>query len=81
MNLVISMKAREYKKVYITLKGEKALLTGHPWVYEGEIIKCDEGIKNGDLVDITNNKDKYLGTGFYNNNSKDRKSTRLNSSH
>lgn len=64
------MKAREYKKVYITLKGEKALLTGHPWVYEGEIIKCDEGIKNGDLVDITNNKDKYLGTGFYNNNSK-----------
>lgn len=70
MNLVISMKAREYKKVYITLKGEKALLTGHPWVYEGEITKCDEGIKNGDLVDITNNKDKYLGTGFYNNNSK-----------
>lgn len=70
MNLVISMKAREYKKVYITLKGEKALLTGHPWVYEGEITKCDESIKNGDLVDITNNKDKYLGTGFYNNNSK-----------
>ena len=64
------MKAREYKKVYITLKGEKALLTGHPWVYEGEITKCDESIKNGDLVDITNNKDKYLGTGFYNNNSK-----------
>ena len=64
------MKTREYKKVYITKKGENSILLGHPWVYEGEIVKTDSGINNGDIVDITNDKDKYLGSGFYNNNSK-----------
>lgn len=64
------MKSREFKKVYITKKGENSILLGHPWVYEGEIVKEDESINNGDIVDITNEKDKYLGSGFYNRNSK-----------
>ena len=50
------MKTREYKKVYITKKGENSILLGHPWVYEGEIVKTDSGINNGDIVDITNDK-------------------------
>lgn len=64
------MKTREYKKVYITKKAEKSISSGHPWIYEGEIIKKEDGITNGDIVDITNDKDKYLGSGFYNDNSK-----------
>ena len=64
------MKNREYKKVYITTKGEISLNNGHPWIYEGEIVKKDSSINNGDIVDITNDKDKYLGSGFYNSNSK-----------
>lgn len=64
------MKNREFKKVYITSKGENSINNGHPWVYEGEIVKTDSSIKNGDIVDITNDKDKYLGSGFYNSNSK-----------
>ena len=64
------MKCRDFKKVYITKKGENSILLGHPWVYEGEIIKEDDSINNGDIVDITNEKEKYLGSGFYNRNSK-----------
>ena len=64
------MKSRELKKVYITKKGENSILLGHPWVYEGEIVKEDTSINNGDIVDISNEKGKYLGSGFYNNNSK-----------
>ena len=63
------MQEREYKKVTITNKGEISVLNGHPWIYNGEIVKKDE-IVNGELVDVLNLKDKYLGTGFYNDNSK-----------
>src|SRR5574344_1362038 len=63
------MKVRDYKKVYITAKGERAALLGHPWVYEGEVTKTDD-ITDGELVDVISPKDKYIGTGFYNSNSK-----------
>ena len=63
------MKAREYKKVYVTKKCEISINNGHPWIYDGEIIKRDD-ISNGEIVDVVNDKDKYLGSGFYNNNSK-----------
>ncbi len=63
------MKAREYKKVYVTKKCETSINNGHPWIYDGEIIKRDD-ISNGEIVDVVNEKDKYLGSGFYNSNSK-----------
>lgn len=64
------MKQREFKKVCITKKGERQIELGHPWIYEGEIIKSESLITNGEIVDVVNEKDKYLGSGFYNNNSK-----------
>ena len=63
------MKNRSYKKVVITPKAEKSILLGHPWIYKEEIIKNDD-ITNGEIIDVLNNKGKYLGTGFYNDNSK-----------
>ena len=36
------MKLRNLKTVTITHKGEKSLVSGHPWVYQGEIIRHDE---------------------------------------
>ena len=63
------MKNRLFKKVTITPKAEKSILLGHPWVYGVEIVKKDD-IHNGELVDVVSTKDKYLGTGFYNDHSK-----------
>ena len=63
------MKNREFKEVVITPKAEKSVLRGHPWVY-GEEITNKVNIENGELVDVLNVKGKYLGTGFYNANSK-----------
>lgn len=60
---------RNYKKVYITKKGEASVINGHPWIYKGEITSFDNDINNGDIVDVRSSKDKYLGSGFYNNNS------------
>lgn len=61
---------REFTKIKITPKGERAARHGHPWVFSDEITNVDGGYKNGDLVDVYSSKDKYLGTGFINDNSK-----------
>ncbi len=61
---------RMYKKVYLAKKGENTLREGHPWIYDGDIINQDNGINDGDIVDILGNKKQYLGSGFYNSNSK-----------
>ncbi|MDO5478631.1 MAG: class I SAM-dependent rRNA methyltransferase [Clostridia bacterium] len=61
---------RKFPKVTITKKGELALKGGHPWVYEGEIRNVCGIYENGDLVDVFSEKDRYLGTGYINDNSK-----------
>ena len=61
---------RNYAKIIITDKGKKQVENGHPWVFEGEIINIDGNYINGDLVDVISEKNKYLGTGFINDNSK-----------
>lgn len=57
-------------KVTITTKGEKQVKNNHPWIFEGEVINIDSDYNNGDIVDVYSTKDKYLGTGFINDNSK-----------
>ena len=69
------MKAcREFPQVTITPKGERALVSGHPWVYEGEVTEVAaagfDGPKNGCLVDVLSRKGRYLGTGLYSAQSK-----------
>ena len=64
------MKDRVYKKVWVSKRCENSIRDGHPWIYEGEVEKKSDGIKNGNIVDIISSKDKYLGSGFYNDNSK-----------
>ena len=61
---------REFTKIKITPKGERAARHGHPWVFSDEITDVDGKYTNGDLVDVYSSKDKYLGTGFINDNSK-----------
>lgn len=60
---------RPWPYVTITAKGENALSSGHPWVYEGEIVTVDEAVRDGELCDVFSQKHKYLGTGFYNSHS------------
>ena len=61
---------RNYPTVTITPKGEKMLRGGHVWVYADEVTSLTETPENGGLVDVRSEKGRYLGTGFYNVNSK-----------
>ena len=59
------MKAeRDHPKYTITPKAEAAILRGHPWVYDAEILQTEGGTENGGLVDVVSKKGRYLGTGF-----------------
>ncbi len=60
---------RQYPKVTITPKAERSVRSGHPWVYGEEIVKLEGDVQNGGLVDVLAGN-AFLGTGFYNNNSK-----------
>lgn len=65
------MKAdRKYTKIIIDKKGARQQEKMHPWVYDNEIIEVQGKYENGDIVDVVNEKGKYLGSGYINDNSK-----------
>ena len=55
---------RPYPRFTVTPKAEAAILRGHPWVYDTEVLSVDGTPENGKLVDIVSKKGRYLGTGF-----------------
>lgn len=58
---------REFKKVIITKKGERWADTGHPWIYESDIISSPDILpeNNGEIVDVLTESGKYIGSGYY----------------
>lgn len=62
--------AREFQKAIITEKAERALRGGHPWVYGEEVLSVSGEYENGEIIDVFSKKERYLGTGFINDNSK-----------
>ncbi len=62
--------ARAYPRVLITPKGARWVEGGHPWIYEGEVVRAEGAIENGALADAVTAGGKYLGTGFWSERSK-----------
>ena len=54
------------KKVNLKPAKEKSLLRKHPWVFSGAIKNVEKDTKDGSIVEIFSNKEKYLATGHYN---------------
>ncbi|MEO0275989.1 MAG: hypothetical protein ABIM60_04350, partial [candidate division WOR-3 bacterium] len=52
------------KKIKIRLP--EKLIYPHPYILKSKIIEVSEGIEDGDEVLIINEKNKIIGTGFYN---------------
>ena len=55
---------RGYPTYTVTPKAENAIVKGHPWVYDAEILNIEGETANGGLVDVISRKGRYLGTGF-----------------
>ena len=61
---------RPYPRFTVTPKAEAAILRGHPWVYDAEVLSMEGAPENGKLVDIISKKGRYLGTGYLSEQSK-----------
>ncbi len=46
------------------------IVSGHPWVYKGSILRLTQPAADGDLVQVKDHRQRLLGVGFYNSKSK-----------
>lgn len=58
------------KVITISKRAELAVKGGHPWVYGTEVEACPADIRPGDIVRVLSKKGKFIGSGFYNPQSK-----------
>ncbi|MGE3539127.1 MAG: class I SAM-dependent rRNA methyltransferase [Candidatus Tectimicrobiota bacterium] len=49
---------------------EKRQYQGHPWVYDGEIVRLEGSAHDGDVVDCLSYDGQFLGRGYFNSRSK-----------
>jgi len=54
----------EIPKVRVSHRGAQRLKAGHVWVYRSDVLAAD-GIAPGSLVDVVDERGRFLGTAFY----------------
>lgn len=45
---------------------DRRVKAGHLWVYAGEILRTDGGLRPGDTVDVVDHRARFLARGYYN---------------
>src|SRR6266567_54735 len=46
------------------------VVAGHPWIYQGSILRLTRPVEDGGLVQVKDHRQRFLGVGFYNSKSK-----------
>lgn len=46
------------------------IVAGHPWIYEGAILRLTRPVSDGEVVQVKDHRQRFLGVGFYNAKSK-----------
>jgi 23S rRNA (cytosine1962-C5)-methyltransferase len=46
------------------------VLAGHPWIYHGSVLRLTQPAADGELVQVKDHRQRFLGVGFYNSKSK-----------
>jgi 23S rRNA (cytosine1962-C5)-methyltransferase len=46
------------------------VLAGHPWIYAGSILRLTQPAADGDVVQVKDHRQRFLGVGFFNARSK-----------
>ncbi len=56
-------------KLILKKNEDRRLKAGHLWIFSNEIEKVENNPENGDIVEVYNSGNEFLGTAFYNKNS------------
>ncbi len=46
------------------------IVAGHPWIYEGAVLRNAAEIQDGDVVQVKDHRQRFLGVGFWNSKSR-----------
>ena len=46
------------------------ILAGHPWIYEGAVLRVTAPVQDGDLVQVKDHRQRFLGVGLWNSKSR-----------
>src|SRR5207237_503067 len=46
------------------------IVAGHPWIYHGSVLRLTQPAADGEVVQVKDHRQRFLGTGFYNSKSK-----------
>ena len=46
------------------------VIAGHPWIYQAGVLRLTAPAQDGDIVQIKDHRQRFLGIGFYNSKSK-----------
>lgn len=46
------------------------IIAGHPWIYHSSVLRLTQPASDGDLVQVKDHRQRFLGVGFYNSKSK-----------
>src|SRR5882757_706990 len=46
------------------------VIAGHPWIYQGSILRLTSPVPDGAVVQIKDHRQRFLGIGFFNSRSK-----------
>lgn len=53
-------------KVLLNQHRKKRLETGHPWIYQSEVLEIQGDVVAGEIVEVTNHKGHFLAKGYIN---------------
>lgn len=56
---------KNYKKIYLKKGKEESLKRFHPWIFSGAINYMDEGIEEGEVVQVIANSGDFIAIGHY----------------
>ena len=54
-----------YKNIYLKRGKEESLKRFHPWVFSGAIQHMDEGIQEGEVVNVLTSSNEFIALGHY----------------
>lgn len=52
-----------YKKIYLKPGKEESLKRFHPWIFSGAIAKIEDGVEEGEIVEVIDSKQNFIAYG------------------
>jgi 23S rRNA (cytosine1962-C5)-methyltransferase len=65
LSLSLIMNTLQLPKVIIHNSKTDAILRFHPWIFSGAVKSKDDSIKNDTLVEVVNERGKFLAIGYF----------------